>query len=131
MLPSDIPYSERFNTMSYSSGYILALMLSPLLLMLFGTFKCFIDYLLSKLHKNSEKKKKYAASAGQIYGFWLRMLFELSLDISIIGLLEITMQQTTYKWEKISFCISFLLFNIMVFGGFFTVNLIKSNVNKI
>jgi hypothetical protein len=82
--------------------------------MLFGTFKCFIDYLLSKLHKNSEKKKKYAASAGQIYGFWLRMLFELSLDISIIGLLEITMQQTTKSGKKFHsasrFCYSTLWF---------------------
>jgi len=59
------------------------------------------------------------------------MIVEVSLDISIIAMVEMIMKVTDTPSEKFSFYLSFVLLNIIVFGVFYTYNIINNNMIKI
>lgn len=131
VFPSDIPYNEKFTMMDYQVSYLLALLISPIIITLLGILKCFIHYLLSKLFKDPKQKKKHAEAAGQVYGFVMRIFIELSLDIGVLSMIELLMRQTDLFWEKVSFTLSFVLLHFLVFGTIHCFLLIQNNILKI
>jgi hypothetical protein len=81
--------------------------------------------------KDKKSRKKHLDSAGHIYGFILRMFIELSLDISVLSMIEIIMRQTDTLWEKVSFTMSFIFIHLLVLGTIGSVILIRTNIFKI
>jgi len=86
---------------------------------------------LSKFHRNEKKREEYKELSGVGYGFGIRMLFELSLDISVISIIEILMKQHHFIWEKVSLFMSIFCLNALVYAVYFSYHLINNNMVKI
>ena len=66
-----------------------------------------------------------------VYGFYLRMLIEISLDISVICIVEVIMKETTHFSEKMSYWVSVVLLTILMQVLIYGFNVINENSSKI
>ena len=96
-------------------------------------FAC--KFLLSKVLRSQQKRRKMKEELEVVYSFYLRLLIELSLEIGICSMVEISMKQVKTVPEKISYFFSLsslvgiILFikhcDKMITKNFYKINNIK------
>lgn len=101
-----VAFSPRFGETGYDNGYITYLMFTPLVL----TFLSSLGYLMTyckkvyyRKHKKAtlENRVTYKQLSKKLRGvdeFYLRLMIELSLDIFVIGMIQIYMRQLGTLW---------------------------------
>jgi len=137
-LPSDKPFSPSFEQMGSETGYIISNMFFPLFCICFYLMTVIIHIIIYNLFKrcnNGKYIKKMTNYSKEVIfgfeGFIIRTIIELSLDISICGLMEIFMRQTVNGSEMISYFIALSFFLIHLSCMHFWSKFIKNNWHKI
>jgi len=113
-LPSDIPYSERFLDLEYENGYILSFLFSQILITIIGSLYFLLQKLKVMFRKRKSHRKQARRKLRPVYAFYLRMLFEISLELVIISSINILMKQIQTSWEQISFWLAVVLFVVLI-----------------
>ena len=114
-LPSDIPYTEQFAEIGIETGYILSNCFSQIVIVICGTFYFIFQKCKSQKKCNKRKKQRKLArkKLKKSFDYYIRIIIEVSLDIALIGLIEILMKIHNTVWEKISFFTSVILLRVL------------------
>lgn len=96
-LPSDYAFSEEFINFGEESAYILMLMFLPFATIILTTLYYLSLLLFYKLAKAlnicKNRRRKAKQSFFDIYSFYTRFLMEMSLEFSVLGLVELVVRQ--------------------------------------
>lgn len=102
-MPSDVPYTQSFSDIDYETGYFLVLLFSQIVLVSLCIINFLVSYLLYKACPRGKMKKLFKARYKEYLPFFQRLFIELSMELSVISLVEIIMRQTATTLERVSY----------------------------
>ena len=108
-MPSDIAFNSGLASLDFGTGYILISLFPTIFLTFVATVNFAVRYLLSKVltcDRFKKTRRNFKAELEEVYAFYIRLLIELSLEIGICSMVELSMRQTETPIEKFSFFVS-------------------------
>ena len=132
-LPSDVAFSTEFVVFNTETGYILCNLFLPLAMILCFTLQFLMYYLLYYVTKSlaicKKRRKSWRANYRKAPGFYIRSFIELSLELSLLSIVELVMRQIEEWNERLSFFVGAMGFMlVMIF--IVVVYLMMSSANS-
>lgn len=123
-MPSDVPFSTGFHELEFESGYIIVNFFTQFIILLYFGAIYSTAYFVSQLSFSIRWKDRMKSFYERVNAFYLKVFLEVSLELSIISLIELIMRQADTRIEKFSYLVSLsaigLYLALLVYGYYLT-----------
>ena len=91
-MPSDIAFNNGLASLDFETGYMVMSLFPTLFIIFVATLNFIAKWVATKTCISKKRKRILRGELEGVYAFYMRLLIELSLEIGICSMVELSMR---------------------------------------